>query len=140
VQGTITYYQPGYYRPGSAIVLQNGSESLWVQSLTDKPLRIGDLVTASGIPDVASGSLTPTHAEVEDTQTQAPVTPVKVDWHQLAEANVAGTHHNDLVSIEGEVVMEAREASQDEYVLTREGQLFSAVFHHADATSELSTP
>jgi diguanylate cyclase (GGDEF)-like protein len=140
VQGTITYYQPGYYRPGSAIVLQNGSESLWVQSLTDKPLRIGDLVTASGIPDVASGSLTLTHAEVEDTQTQAPVTPVKVDWRELAEANLVGRHHNDLVSIEGEVVMEAREASQDEYVLTSDGQLFSAVFHHADATSELSTP
>jgi diguanylate cyclase (GGDEF)-like protein len=121
-------------------VLQNGSESLWMQSLTDKPLRIGDLVTASGIPDVASGSLTLTHAEVEDTLAQAPVTPLKVDWRQLADANVAGTHHNDLVSIEGQVVMEAREASQDEYVLTHDGQLFPAIFHHADATSQLPIP
>jgi diguanylate cyclase (GGDEF)-like protein len=140
VHGTITYYQPGYYRPGSAIVLQNGSESLWVESLTDKPLRVGDLVDATGIPDVASGSPTLTHAEIQDSLVQAPVTPLNVTWRQLADADMAGQHHYDLVSIEGQVVMEAREASQDEYVLTHGGQLFSAIFHHPDATSQLSVP
>ena len=49
-------------------------------------------------------------------------------------------HHHDLVSIEGRVVMEAREASQDEYILTHDGQLFSAIFHHADTTSQLPIP
>ncbi len=140
VQGTITYYQPGFYRPGSAIVLQNGSESLWVESLTDKPLRIGDVATATGVPGIASGAATLTHAEVDDSQMSAPVTPLNVTWRQLADADMAGMHHNDLVSIEGQVVMEAREASQDEYILAHDGQLFSAIFHHADATSQLSIP
>jgi diguanylate cyclase (GGDEF)-like protein len=140
VRGTITYYQPGYYRPGSAIVLQNGADSLWVESLTDKPLRIGNLVDATGIPDVASGSLTLTHAEIQDTMEQAPVAPLTVTWGQLADADMAGKHHYDLVSIEGQVVMEAREASQDAYVLNADGQLFSAILRHPDATSQLSVP
>jgi diguanylate cyclase (GGDEF)-like protein len=140
VRGTITYYQPGYYRPGSAIVLQNGAQSLWVESLTDRPLRIGDLVDATGIPDVASGSPTLTHAEVKDSMVQAPIAPLNVTGQQLSDANMAGLHHYDLVSIEGQVVMEAREASQDEYVLLHDGQLFSAIFHHPDSTSELPVP
>jgi diguanylate cyclase (GGDEF)-like protein len=140
VNGTITYYQPGYYRPGSAIVLQNGNDSLWVKSLTDKPMRIGDLADVTGIPDIASGSPTLTHAEIEDKAEYLPVVPVSVTSQELAAANMAGMHHNDLVSIEGQVVMEVRGASQDEYVLVQEGQLFSAIFHHPDATSQLPVP
>ena len=140
VNGTITYYQPGYYRPGSAIVLQNGTETLWVESLTDKPLRIGDLADATGIPDVVSGSPALTHAEVQDSGEYLPVAPLNVTWSQLGGADVAGQHHYDLVSIEGQVVMQNRGASQDEYVLTHGGQLFSAVFHHPDSTSQSLLP
>jgi len=135
VNGTITYYQPGYYRPGAAIVLQNGAESLWVESLTDQPLRIGDLADATGIPDVESGSPTLTHAELQDSMERAPIVPQNVTLQQLADADVAGKHHYDLVTIEGQVVMQTRGAAQDEYVLTHDGQLFSALFHHPDSTS-----
>jgi diguanylate cyclase (GGDEF)-like protein len=140
VNGTITYYQPGYYRPGAAIVLQNGTESLWVESLTDKPLQIGDLADATGIPNVSSGSPVLTHAEVQDSMERAPIVPLTMTVGQLADADMAGKHHYDLVSIEGRVVMEVREASQDEYVLATEGQLFSAIFHHPDTTSRLPIP
>jgi diguanylate cyclase (GGDEF)-like protein len=140
LQGTITYYQPGYYRPGSAIVLQSGSESLWVESLTDEPLRVGNVADVTGIPDVANGSPILTHAAIKDTPAKSPVTPLNVTWEQLANADVAGKHHYDLVSIEGRVVMEVREASQDQYVLVHQGQLFSAIFHHPDSTSQLSIP
>jgi len=140
VNGTITYYQPGYYRPGSAIVLQSGGESLWVKTLTDTPLQIGDLADATGIPDVASGSPTLTHAEVEDKKEYLPIVPLNVTSRQLGDADMAGKHHNDLVSVEGQLVMEAREASQDEYILVNEGVLFSAIFHHPDPTSQLSIP
>ena len=140
VNGTITFYQPGYYRPGSAIVLQNGMETLWVQSLTDKPLRIGDLASATGIPGVSEGAPALTHAEIQDQAEYMPVTPLDVTWQQLAAADVAGMHHYDLVSIEGQVVMEARKASQDEYILSHDGQVFSAIFHHPDSTSQLELP
>jgi diguanylate cyclase (GGDEF)-like protein len=140
VRGSITYYQPGFYRPGSAIVLQNGAESLWVESLGDKPMRIGDVVDATGIPDVASGSPVLTHAELQQTGTQASIAPLDVTGAQLADAYLAGKHHNDLVSLEGQVVMAAREAGQDEYVLIHDGQLFSAILRHPDATSQLQVP
>jgi diguanylate cyclase (GGDEF)-like protein len=140
VRGTITYYQPGYYRPGSAIVLQNGAESLWIESQTDEPLRIGDLVDVTGFPDVVDGSLALIHAEIRASPTRAPVTPLLVTWEQLANADTVGRHHYDLVSIEGRVVMSVREAVQDEYVLVADGKLFSAVLHHPDTVSRLPIP
>ena len=140
VHGTITYYQPGYYRPGSAIVLQNGTETLWVQSLTDKPLRIGDMAAATGFPGVANGAPTLAHAEVKDEAEYLPITPLNVTWEDLGSANDAGRYHYNLVSIEGRVLSEAREASQDEYFLAAGGQLFSAIFHHPDSTAEQELP
>ena len=52
VQGTITYYQPG-----SAVVLQSGSKSLWIMTKGRSELRIGDMADATGIPDVHDGFL-----------------------------------------------------------------------------------
>jgi len=140
VRGTITYFQPGYDRLGSAIVLENRNQSLWVESQTDQPLRIGDLADVTGFPGVASGSPTLTHAQVRDLGTPAPVAPLKVAWWQLADANMAGKHHYDLVTIEGQVVMQTRGALQDEYVLVHDGELFSAIFHHPPPTSQLPIP
>ena len=39
-------------------------------------------------------------------------------------------HHNDLISIEGQVVTQVREAAQDELVLAVDGKLFSAIYNH----------
>lgn len=52
VHGTITYYQPS-----SAIVLQSGSQSLWIMTLVENPLRVGDLADVSGFPEVQDGFL-----------------------------------------------------------------------------------
>lgn len=140
VRGTITFYEPGYDRLGSAAVLQSGDQSLWVDTLSDLPLRVGDLVDATGIPNVASGSPVLTHAEIEDTLQAAPVKPLYVTSEQLANADMAGKHHYDLVTIEGQVVTEARESLQDEYVLTHDGQMFSATIHHPLASVQLTAP
>jgi predicted signal transduction protein with EAL and GGDEF domain len=43
----------------------------------------------------------------------------------------------DLVSIEGEVETEVREASQDEYVLKSDGRLFTAIYRHPPLPSAL---
>lgn len=130
VQGSVTYYQPG-----SAIVLQNGAQSLWIMTQTHLPLRINGWVDASGIPDVQSGSLTLTHGEINDSRLLAPVTPLPVTWRQLAaNGNIPVGHQYDLVSIEGQVVMELRESTQDEYILVSDGHLFSAVYRHPEMT------
>jgi diguanylate cyclase (GGDEF)-like protein len=135
VQGTITYYQPG-----SAVVLQGGGRSLWIRTGTDIPLRIGDLADATGFPEVMvtdqarsanDGFLTLTHSEIKESRIQAPVTPLHVTWQQLAVSGDLGVgHHFDLVSIDGEVVVQARGGVQDEYTLVADGHPFSAIYRH----------
>ena len=121
VHGTITYYQPG-----SAIVLQSGVRSLWIQTRSIAPLHIGDVADVTGFPGLHDGFLTLTNGAIQDTQVQAPVTPVKATWGQL----VMSRNVFDLVSIAGQVVTEVREASQDEYVLIADGQMFSVIYRH----------
>jgi diguanylate cyclase (GGDEF)-like protein len=125
VEGTITYYQPG-----SAVVLEQGDKSLWIMTKSGNELRLGDVADATGIPDVHDGFLTLNHAEVEDSGVEAPVSPRKTDWSELSQSR----RLFDLVSTRGQVVMAAREAAQDEYVLLAEGHLFSAIIRHPAAT------
>ncbi len=131
VRGVITYYQPGY-----AVVLQNGVRSLWLSTQNRDPLRIGDVVDATGFPDVHSGFLSLTDSEIRDSQLPAPIAPLPATWKQLASSS----NIFDLVSIEGRVVTEVRAASQDEYVLEADGRHFTAVYRHPAATSLLPVP
>jgi len=128
VQGTITYYQPG-----SAMVLQSGDTSLWIDTMATAPMRIGDLADATGFPEVQGGSLILTDAEIQDNLAQAPIQPVSATWAQLASRG-SGVRNRifDLVSVEGQVVAEVREASQDEYVVMSDGQLITAIYSHAE--------
>jgi diguanylate cyclase (GGDEF)-like protein len=127
VQGTITYYQPG-----SAVVLQDGSKSLWIETHTREPLQIGDQADATGFPDAHERLLTLTDGDIRDRQIFQPVKPQPATWHQLGywSSNTPDGHMYDLVSIEGKVEAEVREASQDEYVLSSDGRLFTAIYRH----------
>jgi diguanylate cyclase (GGDEF)-like protein len=124
-RGTITYYEPG-----TALVLQNGSKSLWIMTQFEGPLKIGQVIDATGFPDVRNGYLTLTQSEFDPTPVSAPVTPLPADWLQLAP----GKHAFDLVSTEGKVLAVVRGAVQDEYVLVSGGHVFSAVYGHPDAS------
>jgi diguanylate cyclase (GGDEF)-like protein len=133
VQGTITYYQPG-----SGVVLQDGARSLWITTQSYSPLRIGDRASATGFPDVQNGFLTLTRSEVRDASVQAPVIPSLFTWQQLSSGGNNGLSHVfDLVSIEGRVVTEVRQDTQDEYVLETDGHLFSAIFRHPSTLSSI---
>jgi diguanylate cyclase (GGDEF)-like protein len=126
VHGTITYYQPG-----SAVVLQDGNKSIWIATETHKPLRIGDAADATGFPDVHDGFINLTHGEIRDSMMPAPITPLPATWQTLTPRGYDSPgHHLDLVSIEGQVVTEVREASQDELVLAADGKQFSAILRH----------
>ncbi|MGD0735702.1 MAG: GGDEF domain-containing protein [Terracidiphilus sp.] len=131
VSGTVTYYQPG-----SAIVLQNGTRSLWIQTHTYDPINIGDLADATGFPGLHDGFLTLTNGEIKDSGILAPVTPLPATWHELAMSG----HVFDLVSIEGQVVTEIREAAQDDYVLVSDGQMFSAIYRRAVSITQGAPP
>ena len=127
VHGTITYYEPG-----SAVVLQDGIRSIWINTPTTEALRIGDAADATGFPDNHDGFLSLEHGTIRDTLTPAPVAPLAAAWDDLSPKGYSSPgHHDDLISIEGRVVTEVREASQDEMVLrASSGKLFSAIFRH----------
>lgn len=63
----------------------------------------------------------------------APIPPLPVTWQELSGSR----HIYDLVSIEGKVVAAVREAAQDNYVLSSDGHLFSAVIRHPAQTGEM---
>jgi diguanylate cyclase (GGDEF)-like protein len=122
-------------------VLQDGSKSLWISTQAREPLRLGNHAVATGFPSAHNRQLILTDGEIQDTNIRWPIAAQPATWHQLALWNSSKPigHRNDLVSTEGEVVGEVRVASQDEYVLSAEGQLFSAIYRHPRSTSPLST-
>jgi diguanylate cyclase (GGDEF)-like protein len=126
VHGTITYYQPG-----SSVVLQNGTKSLWISTMTQDPLLVGDVVDATGFPDAHTGFLALSHGEIQDNLVHAPISPLATTRKELAESH----HIIDLVTVEGQVVSAARGATQDEYHMTSDGQIFTAVYRHPSANS-----
>ncbi|MGA2807248.1 MAG: GGDEF domain-containing protein [Terracidiphilus sp.] len=131
VHGTITYFEPG-----SAAVLQEGNKSIWVQTQLGKPLRVGNIADATGFPDKSGGLLALTYADIQESDTRAPISPQPVTLSALA----SGSHAFDLVSIEGRVLAEVRQGAQDEYVLDSDGQVFAAIYHHPAANSGLWLP
>jgi len=135
VHGIITYYQPNL-----AVVLQDGSKSLWIATHTREPLQIGDQADATGFPDAKDRLLTLSDGEIQDSHIFTPVTPQLATWHELAfwSPNAPEGLQHDLVSIEGQVVTGVREASQDEFVLASDGRLFTAIYHHPLAPGDLS--
>ncbi|MGA3010433.1 MAG: GGDEF domain-containing protein [Terracidiphilus sp.] len=127
VQGTITYYQPG-----SAVVLQSGSKSLWISTQTSDPLRVGDRADATGFPEASKGVLSLADGDIQDSHIYEPIAPQPSTWPQLAIWTIGSPfgHQDDLVSIEGQIVTAVREASQDEFVLISDGKLFTAIYRH----------
>jgi diguanylate cyclase (GGDEF)-like protein len=127
VHGTVTYSLPG-----TAAVIENDTSSLWISTRSDEPIRIGDVADAIGFPATEGNRLFLVHAEIADRQIQAPIQPHEYTWTQLAlatENNPVG-HQLDLVSIEGRVISEVREAAQDQYILMSDGRLFAAIYSH----------
>lgn len=131
VEGTITYYQPG-----SLVVLQHGSKSIWIMTQASGPLRIGDQADAIGFPGLHDGFLTLVGGEIQDRQIFDPVNPRRVTWSELATSH----YLFDLVTIEATLVAENRGAAQDEYVLDAGGNLFSAIYRHPTPRSMRPTP
>jgi len=131
VRGTITYY-----RPGAALVLQSGAQSIWITTDSEQPLEIGNEADVTGLPDPSSGFLTLTHAEFTEIKAWQPIPPLLTDWRELS----LGKHVFDLVSLQGSLLKAVRNAEQDEYVLESEGHLISAIYSHPDTEDESRLP
>ncbi|MGA2219709.1 MAG: GGDEF domain-containing protein [Terracidiphilus sp.] len=92
----------------------------------ESPLRIGYEADVTGFPDVHDGFLTLADGEVREMPVYGPIAPQPATAEELSSSK----HLFDLVLIEGKVVMEVRENSQDEYVLVSDGEIFSAIYRH----------
>ena len=113
VEGVVTYYQPG-----SALVLQDGSHSLWVatQSYTLCGLATGptplDFLMCRMVSSPSRG------ARSGIATSRLRFNHRLFTWHELASGgNVTHGKAFDLVSTEGTVVAEVRQSTEDEYVL-----------------------
>ncbi|MGA2653383.1 MAG: GGDEF domain-containing protein [Terracidiphilus sp.] len=124
VHGSVTYYEPG-----SAVVIQEGTKSLWVETSSIIPVKVGDVIDVTGFPETQNGFLQLTRGEIQSQHISAPVTPLLATRSQLA----ASRNIFDLVSVEGQVTSEARGATQDEYNLMADGQLFTAIYRNRSA-------
>jgi len=120
VHGTITYYEPG-----KAVVLENGSRSVWIEtSVAAAELQIGDEADATGTTSSYNGFPTLTDGEIWDNKVKAAIPAQPATWQELA----AGGHPFDLVSVEGELVTTVREPARDEMIISSAGELFTAVY------------
>lgn len=131
VHGTVTYYQPG-----SAVVLQNGSKSIWIMTRASEELKVGDEADAIGFPGIHDGFLTLMGGEIQDSKRASAIRPRPVTWTELATSH----YLFDLVATDGIVVAENRGAAQDEYVVDSRGNLFSAIYRHPAKRSSATPP
>jgi diguanylate cyclase (GGDEF)-like protein len=121
VVGTVTYFEPG-----SVVVLQSGDKSIWANTRSFGPVQVGDQAEVIGFPDASNGFLVLTGSSIQDTGIAAPISPEKITSADLR----ASKHIFDLVTVEGKVVTQVREPTQDEYVLLADGEMFNAIFLH----------
>ncbi len=128
VHGTITYYEPG-----KAVVLQNGSSGVWIATReASGDLRISNKADATGLPASNGAFATLTDGEIWDSNVPSAIVAEPASSQELA----SGGHPLTLVSVDGEVVTELREPSQDVYVLSSAGQLFTAVYNHLSTSAQ----
>lgn len=125
-----------FYEPGSALVLQNGTRSLWVSTRSFAPVKIGNWAEATGFPSVNNGVLALAAADIKDSGNAGQVAPQSVTAQQLN----LGQHVFDLVSIEGTVAVSAHETGQDEYVLSSGSEDFPAVLRFPANASPAQAP
>ena len=121
VRGILTYYHPA-----NMAVLQDGSKSIRVRTSGINPLHMGARVEAIGFPFVENGFLNLRLGEIHEIGSAAPIQPQPLHWNDLASGKFAF----DLVSIDGTVVTQVREHAQDTYIISTEGNLFSATVRH----------
>lgn len=121
VHGSVTLVEPG-----QAVVLQDGQQSLQINTESSIPLKIGDEVDAIGFPVLSDNFITLSRAELRATGRQRPATPVLANWQSL----YSGRHAYDLVTLDGVVLQEMRGTREDSYILAADGNLFGAILRH----------
>ncbi len=121
VAGVMTYYEPGTV----AVVEANGL-SILIGTGTTTPLLPGTMVEVTGFPEVTDDSMWLNHAQLRSMAKVAPIAAKPVTFEEVSQ----GKDAYGLISMEGTVVAEVRDARVDLFVLESEGRLFAATLRH----------
>ena len=122
VEGVLTYY-----RQTSVAILQNGNRSIRVDTPQVDRLQVGDRAEAIGIPSVQNNFLLLKLGEIRNTGAAPAIVPPLLSWNDVASGKFAF----NLVSVEGTIVSQVREHSQDVYIVSSGGHLFLATIRHS---------
>lgn len=121
IRGSVTLYEPG-----SQLVIESGGKAALVHTRQNAPLKIGDVVYATGFADANDYSQSLNHGQFSATPQTAPVSPQPVTWDDA----FSGRHAFDLISIEGRLLQQVRESNQGTLFINANGHVFSAVLRH----------
>lgn len=121
IRGTVTLYEPG-----TQLVMERNGDAALVHTFQKDPLKIGEVVYASGFADPNDYTQSLQYGQFTPTQDVLPVKPQSISWQDA----LTGKYALNLVSLEGELVEQAHEAGQETLFINSGGHIFSAVLRH----------
>jgi diguanylate cyclase (GGDEF)-like protein len=121
VRGSVTLYEPG-----SQLALQADGNAVLIHTHENAPLKIGDVVSATGFAETGNYAETLNHAQFFPTGESAPVHPQTPSWKDV----LTGRYAFDLISLEGRLIGQVHEPGQDTLFIDSDGHIFSSVLRH----------
>ncbi len=121
VRGSVTLYEPG-----TQLVIESGQSAIRVATHERTPLKLGEVVDATGFPNADSYVQSLVHGQFLPTSHSEIIHPQLV----RSQDALSGKYAFNLISIEGRLIEQVHEAWQDTLVVDADGHAFSAVFRH----------
>ena len=134
-KATVTYFRADEH----ALVVQDGTDAIYVQATTDARLVPGDRVWVRGITEDSFGPIVVSHNVALVDHGQAPIAPATA-FESLSQTRSTPIHGNepawgkysfDLVSVDGTLVTETQDQRQEVFVVSSQGHLISAVLRQS---------
>ncbi|MFZ0661556.1 MAG: GGDEF domain-containing protein [Acidobacteriaceae bacterium] len=122
IRGSVTLYEPG-----SQLVVEDAGKAVLVHTHQNIPLQIGDVVYATGFADADDYTQSLEHGPFSPTGKTAMVRPQRVRW----EDAIAGKYAFNLISMDGRLIEQVHEPSQDTLFVNSGGHVFSSVLRHS---------
>jgi diguanylate cyclase (GGDEF)-like protein len=123
VRGTITLYEPG-----EQFTLEENGNAVLVHTHENAPLRIGDVVYATGFAEPGHYAEALDHGQFFPAGRSAPVQPQAVSWQDV----LTGRYAFNLISLKGRLIQQVHEPGQDTLFINSGGHVFSSVLSHRD--------
>lgn len=129
VRGTITYYKKG----DSAVLEDEGRNSIYVQTRGTEELSIGDVVDAVGFASDHEYAPSLRQASILKTGARKEIVPRAVSYVEAA----SGLYSDNLISISGVLVSQLHDAASDTLVINADGHMVSGYLNQKASLGNL---